>query len=96
MNKKDEKDKKAHLSIQLNEKLNEYLDEFVKENGLKKSRLIEELLKRYVNSKSIQFPTDEEIEKAGKENSPNDDRWRGFTKGAKWVVDYMKEYFNKK
>lgn len=58
MNKKEEKDKKGHLSIQMNEKLNEYLDEFVKENGLKKSRLIEELLKRYVDSKSI---TDDDL-----------------------------------
>lgn len=62
MNKKDEKDKKSHLSIQMNEKLNEYLDEFIKNNGLKKSRLIEKLLKNYISSKSL---SDDEVQRVG-------------------------------
>jgi len=96
MNKKDDKDKKGHLSIQMNEKLNEYLDEFVKNNGLKKSRLIEELLKKYIDSKSIQFPTIEEILDESW-SCGADEVWARtcFKNGAQWTIDYIKKKQNK-
>jgi metal-responsive CopG/Arc/MetJ family transcriptional regulator len=86
MNKKKEEDKKEHLSIQINEKLNEYLDEFIENNGLKKSQLIESLLKKYIDTKSIKFPTKEEI---------NNESLKGYEKqsffsGALWTIEFIK------
>jgi len=90
MNRKKDEDKKVHLSIQMNEKLNEYLDKFVKENDIKKSKLIENLLKQYINSKSINFPTYEEIE--DESWSCGDEVWARlcFIKGVKWIINYIK------
>ena len=92
MNKKNEKDKKGYLSIQINEKLNEYLDKFVKENDIKKSKLIENLLKQYINSKSIQYPTDEEIQDESW-SCGADENWARscFIKGAKWVIEFTQK-----
>lgn len=89
--------KKENLSIQLNEKLNEYLDGFVSKNGLKKSRLIEELLKEYIDSKSIQFPTIEEIQDESW-SCGADEVWARacFQSGAKWVIDYIKKKTNER
>ena len=97
MNKKDEKDKKGRLSIQLNERLNEYLDEFVKENNIKKSKLIENLFKQYINSKSIQFPTIEEIQDESW-SCGTDEVWARtcFRSGAQWVIDYIKKQTNER
>jgi len=91
MNRKKDEDKKVHLSIQMNEKLNEYLDKFVKENDIKKSKLIENLLKQYINSKSINFPTYEEIEDESW-SCGVDEVWARlcFIKGVKWVINYIK------
>lgn len=47
--KMNEKDKKSKITIKINEVLNERLDDFLKEKREKKSRLIEKLLKDYIN-----------------------------------------------
>jgi len=49
--KMDEKDKKSKITIKINEVLNERLDDFLQEKGEKKSRIIEKLLKDYINKK---------------------------------------------
>lgn len=49
--KMEEKDKKSKITIKINEVLNERLDDFLREKGEKKSRLIEKLLKNYIDKK---------------------------------------------
>ena len=50
-NKKDEADRKYNLKVSLNENLLNKIDDLVKKSGDKRSRLIERLLREYIEDK---------------------------------------------
>ena len=49
MPKKKEEDKKKKITLRLDKELSEKLDIYLKSDNLKRSRLIEALLKNYLN-----------------------------------------------
>lgn len=51
--KLSEEDKKSHLTINVNENLLQKLDKLLKEKSIKRSTLIENLLKDYINKQEI-------------------------------------------
>lgn len=61
--KMDNSDKKQKISLSINEKLNELLEKEMKEKNIKKSQIVEKVLKNYIESLNENEMNEEQLEK---------------------------------